>query len=98
MKLLTKAIIDKLPPLYSTEDVPTDQKRVVVKFFTPDANWTWYIVEGERQEDGDWLFFGLVDGLEREWGYCTLSQLQEVRGAFGLPVERDRFFDGKVPT
>ena len=30
-----------------------------------------------------------------EWGYVTLSQLQEVRGALGLPVERDMYWKPK---
>ena len=36
-------------------------------------------------------FFGFVDGLEREWGYFSLSELESVRGGFGLPVERDMY-------
>jgi hypothetical protein len=94
MKLLTKEIIAKLEktPLGSTDGQPI--KDVIVKFFTPDSSWTWYAVEGEEQ-DGDWQFFGLVDGLEKEWGYFTLSELQSVHGKFNLPIERDRYFDNK---
>lgn len=40
----------------------------------------------------DVLFFGYVDGLEGEWGYFTLHELEAVRGGFGLPVERDLHF------
>ena len=95
MKLLTKAIEKQLTkaPLRSTDG--SDIKKVIVKFFTPDAQWTWYAVEGSKQSDGDWEFFGLVDGLEKEWGYFMLSELQAIRGQFNLPVERDRFFDNK---
>ena len=94
MKLITKAIENKLikTPLYSTEDVPTQEKKCIVKFFTPWSNWTWYAVEGEKQENGDWKFFGLVDGLEAEWGYFLLSEIASLRGPFGLTVERDRYF------
>lgn len=95
MKLITKAIEAKLlkTPLHSTESLNT--KPVIVKFFTPDSNWTWYVVEGERRSE-DWEFFGLVEGLETEWGYFTLSELQSIRGSIGLPIERDKFFDGMV--
>lgn len=94
VKLITKEIERKLEktPLYSTERVPTNEKTCIVKFFTPDSNWTWYVVEGERIEGGDWKFYGLVDGFEPEWGYFLLSELQSVRGALRLPVERDRFY------
>jgi hypothetical protein len=40
----------------------------------------------------DFLFFGLVSGLDIELGYFSLSELKSVRGKFGLPVERDLHF------
>ena len=76
---------------------------VVCRFFTPDAGWTWYAIEGSpvdesgyydtRKEKVDFLFFGLVSGIEVELGYFSLSELTRVRGAFGLPVERDLYFE-----
>lgn len=66
---------------------------VVAKFFTPDANWTWYAVSASPDpETGDVQFFGLVIGLELELGYFWLSQLKEARGRLGLPVERDLYW------
>jgi hypothetical protein len=61
---------------------------VRVKFFYPGFSWTWYAVEF----DGDDLFFGLVDGFEKELGYFRLSELRENRGKLGMEIERDRFF------
>ena len=96
MKLLTKAIIAKLPALYATEKTPIEQKVCIVKFFTPWQGWTWYAVEGEPiGENGsvtDFTFFGRVDGHESEWGYFSLSSLGAVRGKFGLKIERDLHF------
>ena len=96
MKLLTKEIIAKLrkAPLYSTDGqnvVP-----VIVKFFCPDSSWTWYVVEGKELEGGDWEFFGLVEGHDTELGYFALRQIQHIRGALGLHVERDKWFSGMV--
>jgi hypothetical protein len=96
MMLLTKEIIKKMPKLYTHDGKPANQVPIAVKFFTPDANWTWYVTEGEQQANGDWEFFGLVDGMEKELGYFTLSELQAIRGKFGLPVERDKYFDNKT--
>lgn len=86
MKLLTKEILKKLPPLYSQENVkdPT----IVCKFFYPDFDWTWYAIEF----DGKDQFYGLVDGVEMELGYFSLSELLSNRGKLGLPVERDLYF------
>jgi hypothetical protein len=98
---LTQALRTSLPALYSQENTP--DPRVVCKFFTPDAGWTWYVIEGSPVDANgyydtdkpkvDFLFFGLVSGLEVELGYFSLSELQSIRGRLGLPVERDRYFE-----
>ena len=89
MKLMTKELAKSLPPLYGTEDVPLSQKVVQVKFFCPWSQWTWYAVE---YDPNDQIFWGLVIGLEREWGYFSLEELESVKGPGGLSIERDRFF------
>jgi len=75
-----------LPELYSTEH--EKDPVVQVKFFTPWTSWTWYVTEF----DGEDIFFGLVDGFEKELGYFSLSELQSARGPGGLRVERDLYF------
>jgi hypothetical protein len=45
--------------------------------------------------DGEDFFFGLVIGLEIEFGYFSLSELQSVKGPLGLPIERDLHFEPK---
>ena len=97
---MTKELAKTLPALYSQEG--NADPMVICKFFTPDAGWTWYAIEGSPVDGGgycdtdkekfDFLFFGLVSGFEVELGYFSLSELESVRGKFGLPVERDRFF------
>ena len=49
MVLLPKEIEEKLPPLYSTENIATKDKIVKIKFFTPDSNWSWYVVEYDKE-------------------------------------------------
>ena len=88
MKLLTKEVLKQLPELYS-QDEKGLEAMAVVKFFTPDSGWTWFATEF----DGEDLFFGLVHGLEKELGYFRLSELKQVRGGLGLPIERDMFFN-----
>ena len=86
-KLLTKVLRRRLPPLYAT-DGQGEKALAIVKYFTPDSSWYWYGVEF----DGDDLFFGLVIGHEAEMGYFRLSELAELTGQWGLPVERDKWF------
>lgn len=99
MKLLTKEIERKLErfPIYS-QDGKGRAAQVVFKVFSPVGVATWLITEGERQEGGDWLFFGWVK-VFNEWeaGYFTLSDLESVR-VFGglLGLERDGHASGTV--
>ena len=89
MELLPAEVRERLPKLYSQEG--NKDPIVHVKYFTPDSSWTWFATEGEEDE-GDFRFFGLVFGFEREWGYFVLSELQSARGPLGLPIERDQYF------
>ena len=100
MKLLTAELLAKLEaqdpygPNGPGCELSQEEELVLAKFFTPDANWTWYAVTASRDpETGDVQFFGLVDGLELELGYFWLSELQKVRGQLGLPVERDLYWE-----
>lgn len=95
MKLLTKEIINKLPSIGSQDGKDPSEIPVIIKFFTPWTNWTWYVTEGEKRDD-DYLFFGLVNGFESELGYFSLKELESVRGPFGLKIERDMYFEGKT--
>jgi Protein of unknown function (DUF2958) len=88
MKLLTKELIACIPGLYETEEVELEDKIIHAKFFTPWSNWTWYVIE----YDGINLCFGYVKGLESEFGYFSLKELESINGPFGLKVERDIHF------
>jgi len=89
MKLLTDELRGHLPALYAQE--AEAEPIVYAKFFMPGTGWTWYVTEGEEQ-DSDFLFFGFVVGLAREFGYFLLSELEAARSPLGLRVERDLHF------
>jgi hypothetical protein len=88
MQLLTNALRRQLPPLGATEAQGL-QALARVKFFTPDAGWTWYASEF----DGEDTFYGLVIGPYKEFGMFSLRELMAVRGTLGLLVERDLYFE-----
>lgn len=96
MKLITKQIENKLSkyPLYSQDNKGEDAE-IICKYFNPCGRGTWYVIEGEKRDNGDWLFFGIVDLYEREYGYFTLSELQSIRLPFGLTIERDLYTQPK---
>jgi hypothetical protein len=92
MKLMTKEIQKKFEtkPIGSGESLGLNAE-VVVKFFTPWSNWTWYATEFDGKDE----FFGLVDGFEKELGYFYLSELESLSGPFGMKIERDLHFGNK---
>lgn len=100
MKLLPNEIRETLPLLYA-QDGKGGKAIVYAKMFTSSSSWTWHILEGEPvlSESGvevDFKFYGLVFGLEKEFGYFLLSELEEVRGPMGLPIERDMHWQPKT--
>jgi hypothetical protein len=88
MHLVTKDVASKLPKLYETEHEPLEDKIARMKFFHPASNWTWYAIEF----DGEDLFWGLVSGHEKEFGYFSLQELGKVTVPLGVGIERDIFF------
>jgi hypothetical protein len=92
MNLLTKEIEKQIPPLYS-QDGKGNEAIAYAKFFTPDANWTWFATEYDPKTR---QFFGLVVGMETELGYFSLDDLEKARGPLGLSIERDLHFVPKA--
>jgi hypothetical protein len=90
IQLLTQELRASLPPLYGQDG--NKNPFVHAKFFTPDAGWTWLITEGSPEGE-DFIFFGYVIGLEEEWGYISLAELESARGPLKLPLERDLYFE-----
>ena len=78
---------------------PKDATKVVVKFFMPYANWTWYITEMLYVTDDDIILFGLCDGLCKELGSVSLKEIHSLPVKFFLGAERDvNFGDVEVKT
>ena len=95
MKLLTKEIIRKLEKTRYDKEKPTpNDAPVLVRFFNPTGIGTWSALEGEKQPDGDWRFFGVADLGFPEYGYFSLKELSEFKGNFGLGIERDMYYTG----
>jgi hypothetical protein len=88
MELLTQELIKKIPTLYG-QDGKGSNALAYVKLFTPDSNFTWYITELDPEEG---LCFGLIDGFEKELGYFSLNEIEQIKGPMGLEVERDISF------
>ena len=82
--LIPKSILENIPDLYETERSlnPICQ----IKLFTPDSNFTWYIIEISKEDKS--TCYGYVVGFEKELGYFSLKKIETL----GLGVERDLSF------
>ena len=89
MKILTKALLKKLPNIGDNEK--NNKEHIAhVKLFG-GSSWTWYITEFDPIEK---LCFGLVDGLEKELGFFSLDELLSLKfPPLVLPIERDICFE-----
>ena len=86
MELIPQEIKELIPKLYETEE--QNNPIAYVKLFLDD--WTWYITE--LSIDGDIAFGYVVSPFESELGYFSLKELETIKGALGLSVERDLSF------
>jgi len=87
-KLIPQTLLSGIPDLYETEE--QTNPLCYVKLFTPDSNWTWFIIEFSKADAQ--TCYGYVKGLDRELGYFTLKELEEIHGPLGLAIERDMSF------
>ena len=92
MKLLTAALLKKIPALYATEDLPPSKVKVYTKFFHPYSSYYWYPSEYDPEQK---LFFGVVSNSNRpqdsELAYFSQTELESLKMK-GLPIERDMYF------
>jgi len=92
MMLITKAIANKLPALYSNENKSAEETKVPLKLFNPCGAQTWFITE-MNPDTG--IMFGYVTGVDfPELGYSDLNEMKAVRLPWGLKIERDRNWNG----
>ena len=91
MKILTKAIKEKLIANHKEQD-GTKEFKAVLKLFNPAGIGTWYLSELDPETNNA---FGLCCLTDEELGYVNLDELLEFKGQFGLGIERDKFFKPK---
>jgi len=98
MKLFTTAIERKLHANGVAAQANEDfDPKPVVKVFNPTGGATWLLAWTDPTDPT--RAFGLCDlGMgSPELGYVSMTELQTVRGRFGLGMERDRWFTADKP-
>lgn len=89
-KLVTREVLDRLPPLRSTDGKDPAEIKIALKLFNPCGFGSWYCTEFDPEER---VFFGYVEVHEGELGYFSLDELEGFRGPLGLGIERDLWWD-----
>ena len=64
----------KLPKLSMVDE---QENPIAVAHFTLPMVADWYVLAGEIEDDGNVLFFGLVDLWVKELGYFNFNELKE---------------------
>ena len=78
-----------LPSIEDADKI--DNPPIIAKFTNGD--WNWYVVGGDKLENGDYLLFGLVYGIYKELGTFTLSQLENVSAILTLNFDNIGLYD-----
>ena len=88
-ELMTEELAKGLPPLCSTEG--EGDLVAMVHYFSCAGGWDWWLTE---YDSGAGEAFGLVRGLETEWGYFSVWEMEQLNRSRGLNViERDELFE-----
>jgi len=90
MKLLTQDLLKRFEQVGSQED--KSDPLVIAKFFNPTGASNWYATEYDPKNK---MFFGYVSIFNDdndEWGYFSQTELESLKGPFGLGIERDIYF------
>jgi hypothetical protein len=86
-----KAILSKVPALGATENIPFEEKKFHLHYFTGGAA-NWYIAEFDPKTG---KAFGLMDPSGRgdgSWGYVDLPDLEAYNPSGYRVIERDCYF------
>jgi hypothetical protein len=79
-----------VPDLGETEN--QDDPPAVIKLFTPDSDFTWYVIEYDEETKKGYGLVARSDSTLTELGYFSLEEIREVKGPMGLRIERDKWF------
>jgi hypothetical protein len=93
MKLLTNELINGFAKVGRQEGI--NDPLVIAKFFNPTGAGTWYATEYDPKSKNFFGYVSIFGDWNDEWGYFSLTELESLKGPFGLGIERDLYFDSK---
>ena len=89
MELLTDKLLKRFKEVGSQEN--EKDPIVIAKFFNASGQGDWFATEYYPKTKTLFGYVSLFGDENDEWGDFSLKELQEVKGTFGLGIERDLF-------
>lgn len=80
--------------LPSINDADAKNNPPIIAKFT-NGQWNWYIIGGDKLNNGDYLLYGLVDGMEKELGKFTLKEIESVSATLTSDFDSIGLYDLK---
>lgn len=75
---------DKGIKLPSIKEADNQDNPLAIAHFD-NGEWDWYVIGGQKLDNGDFYLYGLVNGFDKELGMFTLRQIQDV----GAEIDED---------
>jgi hypothetical protein len=84
------AVMAKWPPIYTNDEIDLPDQPIVAHYFQGGADW--WVTEYDPRTNEVFGFAQLAGHGRGEWGYSSLTEIEQLRGQFGLPIERELDF------
>jgi hypothetical protein len=68
-------VVDEIPKLYETEEIPAEKKIIYQKWEIPQIGFYWLISELDKKENLAFGYANLNDDHFAEWGYISIEEL-----------------------
>lgn len=80
----------KWPPIYTNDGTPLPEQPIVAHYF--QGGHDWWVTEYDPATNEVFGFVTLAGHGRGEWGYSSLTEIEALRGQYGLPIERELDF------
>lgn len=84
------AAMAKWPAIYTNDEIALPEQPIVAHYF--QGGHDWWVTEYDPQRNEVFGFAQLAGHGRGEWGYSSLTEIEQLRGQFGLPIERELDF------
>lgn len=90
------ASMAKWPAIYTNDEIDLPDQPIVAHYFQGGADW--WVTEYDPENNEVFGFAQLAGHGRGEWGYSSLTEIEKLRGRFGLPIERELDFKPGIPA